>query len=144
LFTFVLENVAQDFPSIGGDISHFKLLLERLDEPHRIKFCIDTAHAFSYGYDFSSEQKCNEFVEFLDKAIGIDKICLIHLNDNIEGIGSHIDQHAKLGEGVIGLDNLKRFAMHPKLKHIPVLTEPPAVLSEELKMEFQKIVDWNK
>jgi len=34
--------------------------------------------------------------------------------------------------------------MHPKLKHIPVLTEPPAVLSEELKMEFQKIVDWNK
>jgi len=144
LFTFVLENVAQAFPSIGGDINHFKMLLERLDEPERIKFCIDTAHAFSYGYDFSSEQKCNEFVDFLDKTIGIDKICLIHLNDNVEARGSHIDQHTKLGEGVIGSENLKRFVMHPKLKHIHVLTEPPAISEEELKIEFQKIIDWNK
>ena len=60
-------------------------------------------------------------------------------------IGFHVAQRLSLeGHYVIGLDNLKRFAMHPKLKHIPVLTEPPAVLSEELKMEFQKIVDWNK
>jgi len=43
---FILENVAQKFPSIGGDFNHFKLLLERLEQPDRIKFCIDTAHAF--------------------------------------------------------------------------------------------------
>ena len=82
--------------------------------------------------------------EFLDDTISVDRIRLIHLNDSAEGIGSHLDRHTKLGEGVIGLENLKRFVMHPKLKPINVLTEPPAVSEEEMKIELQKIIDWNK
>jgi len=141
---FVLENVAQKFPSIGGDLHHFQLLLERLDEPERVQFCIDTAHAFSYGYDFSTPESCDAFVEYIDQQIGIDKICLIHLNDNIDGIGTHVDKHAKLGEGQIGLENLKRFAMHPRLRHIDLLSEPPVMPQEELKEELDIIVSWNK
>ena len=143
-FVFVLENVAQAFPVIGGDLNHFKLLLERLDEPEKIQFCIDTAHAFSYGYDFSSEKKCNEFINLIDKAIGIDKVRLIHVNDNLEGMGSHVDRHTRLGEGQIGIENLKRFAMHQKLQHIPILSEPPVIPENELKIELQKIIDWKK
>ncbi|MFC1842826.1 deoxyribonuclease IV [Candidatus Dependentiae bacterium] len=140
-FTFVLENVAQKFPAIGGDINHFRLLLEKLDNPDRVRFCIDTAHAFSYGYNIKNQE---EFIAFLDKKIGLHRLCLIHINDNREVIGSHIDRHAPLGEGKIGLEALKNFVMHPKIKHIPILSEPPVMTEEELKQEFEKIMRWHK
>ena len=143
-FIFVLENVAQKFPVIGGDIEHFRLLLEKLDNIDKIRFCIDTAHAFSYGYNLSCEKAQKKFIELIDKKIGLDKLCLIHLNDNQEPVGSHIDRHAILGEGKIGLDALKKFAMHEKLQHIPLLSEPPVMSEDELASEFKKIMSWHK
>lgn len=142
--TFVLENVAQKFPCIGGDISHFRLLLEKLDNPDKIKFCIDTAHAFSYGYNLSDFKKQDEFIDFIDAQVGLDKVCLIHLNDNIGACGSHIDTHCALGEGKIGLDALQRFAKHPKLQNIPVLLEPPIMSDEQLKKELELVESWIK
>jgi len=143
-FIFVLENVAQAFPSIGGDIEHFRLLLEKLDNTDNIRFCIDTAHAFSYGYDIAQDNSREDFIKLVDKKIGLERLCLIHLNDNEEPLGSHIDRHAIIGEGKIGLSPLKEFIMHEKLQHIPVLTEPPVVSEEELASEFEKIVSWHK
>jgi len=143
-FTFVLENVAQKFPSIGGDIDHFHLLLEKLDNVDRIRFCIDTAHAFSFGYNIVDEDEQDKFIVCLDKKIGLERICLIHLNDNQEDLGSHIDRHASIGSGKIGLEPLKRFVMHPKLRHIPILSEPPIMSEKDLEAELKKIVGWNK
>jgi len=143
-FTFVLENVAQKFPSIGGDIDHFHLLLEKLDNVDRIRFCIDTAHAFSFGYNIVDEDEQDKFIVCLDKKIGLERICLIHLNDNQEDLGSHIDRHASIGTGKIGLEPLKRFVMHPKLRHIPILSEPPIMSEKDLEAELKKIVGWNK
>ena len=142
-FVFVLENVAQKLPSIGGDINHFRLLLKKLDYADRIRFCIDTAHAFSFGYNIIDDDGQDEFIALLDEYIGLEKICLIHLNDNEEGLGSNVDRHAKLGEGKIGLEPLKRFIMHPKLKHIPVISEPPIMSEQELEAELKKMVDWH-
>lgn len=142
--TFVLENVAQKYPSIGGDINHFGLFLEKLDNPDKICFCIDTAHAFSYGYDISDDNKQDEFINLLEEKIGIDKICLIHLNDNREDLGSHVDRHQALGEGQIGAQALKRFILHPKLKDISVLSEPPDMSQDGLELELKKIIDWHK
>ena len=143
-FTFVIENVAQKFPCIGGDISHFRLLLEKLDNPDKIKFCIDTAHAFSYGYDLADFKKQDEFVDFIDSQVGLNRVCLIHLNDNIGACGSHIDTHCALGEGKIGLEALKRFAQQPKLQNIPVLLEPPMMSDEQLRKELELVRSWIK
>lgn len=143
-FIFVLENVVQKFPSLGGDINHFKLLLEKLDDAERVRFCIDTAHAFSYGYNLADVDEQEKFVKLLDKKIGLERICLIHLNDNKEDCGLRIDKHAAIGEGKIGFEALKRFVMHPKLKHIPVLSEPPSMSDDKLEEEFKKIVSWHK
>lgn len=96
---FVLENIAQSKPSVGGDIDHFRILLEKLDIPERVKFCIDTAHAHSYGYDLVSEKGQQEFLNMYDQKVGLDKLGLIHVNDNAEKAGSHFDVHAKLGGG---------------------------------------------
>ena len=143
-FVFVLENVAQSFPAIGGDLCDFKMLMEKIDKPEHIQFCIDTAHAYSFGHDLSNEKKQDKYIQYIDETVGLDRLCLIHANDTREKVGSHVDRHETIGDGNIGIEQLKRFVMHPKLKHIPLLTEPPILSDDELKAEFKKIVDWNK
>ncbi|HML19249.1 MAG TPA: TIM barrel protein, partial [Candidatus Dependentiae bacterium] len=53
--TIVLENTTHGNLSVGSDITDFKLLRAKLDYPERISFCIDTAHAYSYGYDLKEK-----------------------------------------------------------------------------------------
>ncbi len=125
----MLENTPHGNLSVGSDILDFKQLLGKLDYPEKISFCIDTSHAYSFGYDIAIDKQQDTFIDFLDNAIGIDRIKLIHLNDTKERLGSRIDRHAAVGDGIIGKAALKRFVTHTKLKHIPLLLEPP-VLSE--------------
>ena len=40
-------------------------------------------------------------------------------------LGAHKDRHAKIGEGMIGLDALVRIINHPALKHLPFYLETP-------------------
>ncbi|HSC24598.1 MAG TPA: deoxyribonuclease IV [Candidatus Babeliales bacterium] len=138
----LLENTCHANLAIGSNILDFKLLLEKLDYPERIGFCIDTAHAHSFGYDIVQEEQQDAFIDFLDATIGIERIRLIHLNDTVEGLGSHIDRHVIVGQGVIGDDALKRFVMHPKLCHIPLLMELPELSVEQELLVLEKVRSW--
>ena len=139
---FILENIAQDFPSIGGSLNDFKLFLEKIDKPEKIQFCIDTAHAYSFGYDLLGKVQIDKFVNEIEATIGIDKIALIHLNDISEKLGSNIDKHEVIGRGQIGEDFLKMFMLHERLKTIPILMEPPLMSEQDMKEEVEKVVDW--
>jgi apurinic endonuclease APN1 len=138
----LLENTCHSNLAVGSDISDFKLLLERLDRPERIGFCIDTAHAYSYGYDVASAEGQTDFINLLDKIIGIERIKLIHLNDTAEKLGSFIDRHAVIGEGSIGETALKNFALHPLLQHIPLLIESPELSVERELAVLEMIRKW--
>jgi len=137
--TIVLENTTHGNLSVGSDILDFKQVLFYLDQPEKIAFCIDTSHAYSFGYDLVSDREQDSFINFLENTIGIDRIILIHLNDSKKKLGSHVDQHAVIGEGYIGKKSLKRFILHPKLRHIPVLLELP-LLSESREHALLKEV----
>jgi len=137
--TILLENTCHGKLSIGSDISDFKYLLEKIDKPERIGFCIDTAHAYSFGYNIIDQQSQNEFIDFLDNTIGLERIQLIHLNDSAEIFGSRIDRHAVMGEGKIGLDILIQFAQHPSLQHIPLILELPELTIEEEKLVLDSL-----
>ena len=43
-----------------------------------------------------------------DRVIGLDRLKAVHLNDSMFGLGSHKDRHAKIGEGKIGFEAVKR------------------------------------
>lgn len=135
----MLENTAHGNMSVGGDLHDFGLLLEKLDHPEKVVFCVDTAHAYSYGYDIVDAAQREKFIDLLDETVGIDKVQLIHLNDTFEKLGSKMDRHQILGAGTIGLEPLKNFMMHPRLRHIPVLLELP-VMSEEQEIEMLTMV----
>jgi len=141
---FILENTAHSGMSIGGDLQDFVELLGKLNKPERISFCIDTAHAYSYGYNIVDTQGREDFIKLLDTTIGINNIALIHLNDTCEQLGSYIDKHETIGKGTIGIEPLRAFIMHEKLKEIPVLMELPVLEETEEKEMLDMVRSWHQ
>lgn len=135
----VLENTAHGNLTVGSDLTDFYELRQKLDEPDRISFCIDTSHAYAYGYDITDPKSQDDFIKLLDDTMGINNIVLIHLNDTHQKLGSCIDKHEMIGNGVIGLDALKRFVTQPKLAHVPVLLELPELSEDEEISQLQLI-----
>ena len=142
--TIVLENIAHGKMSVGGDLEDFKELLEQIDEPDRLAFCIDTAHAFAYGYDLTDEKELNQFIKKIDECIGVKRVALLHLNDSEKKCGSRIDKHAVPGQGLIGQDTLKAFMNHPQLKHASVILELPVLPEKEEEEVLKEVRSWNK
>lgn len=138
----LLENSCHGNLAIGSDINDFKVLLEKINKPERLHFCIDTAHAYSFGYNIAHIEDQEQFINVLKNTIGIERIKLIHLNDTIEQLGSRIDRHAVIGKGLIGTQALHHFAMHPRLIHIPLLLELPELSIEDELLVLNEIRKW--
>lgn len=136
----VLENTAHGNKSIGSDLDDFVVLLEKIDTPESIAFCIDTAHAHAYGYDLRQGQQQRLFDAI--KQLGIERIALIHLNDAREKQGSKVDCHKAIGAGSIGEAALQEFFRQPLLAHIPVLMELPTMTEEQELHELEKVRKW--
>ena len=139
----VMENTAHGNLSVGGDLQDFALLISLLDQPERLSFCIDTAHAHSFGYDVMSEKGQQDFIDLLASTIGIHTIELIHLNDTREVCGSKMDRHYAVGRGVLGIEGLKRFVLYPRLSTIPLLLELPEMPEEEEKNALDEVRSWH-
>ncbi len=137
----LLENCAHGNRTIGNDFNDFLALKQELDQPEKIGFCVDLAHAFSYGYQLADTEN---FVQILSTTIGLDAIKLIHFNDSAELCGSKKDHHALPGHGLIGKDTLKSVVNHPTLAHIPLIIEPPHAHSSKntLKSLLEEFNTW--
>jgi deoxyribonuclease-4 len=140
--TLMLENSCHGNLAIGSDITDFHQLLEKIDKPERINFCIDTAHAYSFGYDIADIAEQEKFITLLQTTIGIERIKLIHLNDTVERLGSRIDRHVIPGQGSIGKEALQHFVMHPQLQHIPLLLELPEMCVEDELIVLNDVRGW--
>ncbi len=140
----LLENAAHASYTIGGEITDFVYISEKLRKPERLQLCIDTAHAYVRGYDIAHEEGRLQFFDLLEKSVGFDRVALIHLNDTREKLGSYIDQHEVVGRGVIGTEALKKFMMHPAIKHVPIIMEPPPMKEDEEMKIYREVVGWNE
>ena len=134
----LIENSPHGGSSYGGNLQDFKLLLEHVEHKDKVGFCIDTAHAHAYGYDIVNE--FDEFMEELDQTVGFSRVKILHLNDTLEKRKSKIDKHGLLGEGLIGIECLKKFVQFKKLEHAGVILELPKV-TEEQSIEALRIVN---
>ena len=140
--TILLENTAHGGKNIGSNLHDFKILLDQIDLPEKLQFCIDTSHAYAYGYDLASEDGLEQFINILEETVTLKKIALIHLNDTTEKLGAKIDKHELPGYGHIGKESLKKFIQHPALRDIPIIMELPK-LDElaEIKI-IQEVKNW--
>lgn len=137
----ILENTAHAGLSIGGDLHDFYYLRERLEHPEKVAFCIDTSHAHSYGYDILTPEGQFQFLELVDKTMGLKNIAIIHLNDTKQVKGSRIDRHEKIGDGLLA-DILQPFLAHESLKSLPIILELPVSFPEEEEKMLQMVRNW--
>jgi len=141
---FLLENTAYGQRAIGSAIEDFHLLLTKLDQPDRIGFCVDTVHAHVAGYDIVSEEGYGQFIDLLEKTVGLERVKLIHLNETCEERSSYTDIHCCIGEkqAVLGEASLKRFIRDKRFESIPILTELPVISEEDERRILGRINTW--
>ncbi|HSW74206.1 MAG TPA: TIM barrel protein, partial [Candidatus Limnocylindria bacterium] len=114
-----------------------------LNHPEKIAYCIDTAHAYAYGYNLVDVTEREACIALLDTTLGIENIVLIHLNDTYEKLGSKLDKHQTLGQGSLGETALRAFSFHERLHAIPLLMELPVVSQEEEERNLALVRGWH-
>ncbi|MCE7898329.1 MAG: hypothetical protein DPW11_03925 [bacterium] len=121
----LLENSAGQKGKIGS-LTELADILNSINSP-RLKVCLDTAHAFEAGYNFTTNQGLELWLKEIESTIGFEKIELLHLNDSKTPLGSGRDNHQNIGDGYIGSEGVKRLINHPKLAHLPLILEVPGI-----------------
>jgi len=115
----ILENSAGQSGSIGSDLGQLGSIIGRVGDHSKIGVCLDTQHLFAAGIDLQKS------LNIFDRQIGLKYLTVLHINDSETAFGSHIDRHANLGEGKIGLDNLRQLLADPRIAAIPLILEVP-------------------
>lgn len=119
---FIIENAGSR--KIGLTLDEIGFIIKNLHH-ERVKVCLDTAHLHAAGYDLSTEEKLNNFVQEFDEKIGLERIELFHLNDSKARLGSFLDRHENIGEGYVGVEVFKNILQHPYLSTKPFVIETP-------------------
>jgi deoxyribonuclease-4 len=121
----LLENSTAKKKLWGTRIENFEAILSYVKEEALIGICFDTAHAFSAGYDIRTAEGLNETIDRIEHLVGKNKIKLFHINDSKGDLGSGIDHHDHIGQGLIGIDCFRELMQNRKYENIPMILETP-------------------
>lgn len=123
--TAVIENTAGQGSNLGFAFEHLAYLIERVEDKSRVGVCIDTCHAFAAGYDLRTAEACDKTFAELESVIGFEYLKGMHLNDAMKILGSHVDRHMPLGEGMIGMECFRYIMQDARFDGIPLILETP-------------------
>ncbi len=127
----LLENTAGQGTELGYTFSQLQKIINGINESGRIGVCFDTAHAFEAGYDLSTERGLEQTLNEFEHSVGLEKLCLLHLNDSKTPLGSRADRHWHIGEGCIGRNGFWHIVNHPLLSTLPGIMETPRKTDRE-------------
>lgn len=134
--TAVIENTSGQGSNLGYTFEQIRYIIDNVDDKTRVGVCIDTCHAFSAGYDISTPEAFADTFSHFDKLIGFKYLKGIHLNDTKKGLGSRVDRHENIGDGILGLEPFRLIMADPRFNGIPLILETPddTRWAEEIKM----------
>jgi deoxyribonuclease-4 len=114
----LLENTAGQGSSIGGDLKDLCALVNYIESP-RVGICFDTCHAYAAGYDIRTEKGIVETLKLIHEESGKLKLQCFHMNDSKGSLGSHVDRHAHVGKGELGLEAFRHIInAYPKIPKV--------------------------
>jgi deoxyribonuclease IV len=120
----LMENSAGAGGTIGRSLDELVVLFDALGGHPRLGICLDSCHLYVSGVDVTDAAVLDGLLDDLDSRIGLDRLRALHANDAKAPLGSNRDRHDNILEGLMG-EGLGPFLAHPKLQHLPVLTEVP-------------------
>ena len=128
-----LETSACRGSEMGCSLEQLSTIWEGIKHSNRssvkkVGFVIDTAHLFSSGYDISTLSGVTEYIKQFDRLIGLNHVCVFHINDSKYKLGAKRDEHISIGYGNIfntdsGMKSLKYIKSLCIKKNIPMILE---------------------
>jgi deoxyribonuclease-4 len=131
--TVLLENTAGAGCHIGSRFEELRDIRRLANEVTSlpIGYCLDTCHLFAAGFDISSPEGLRDTMSTADQVLGMANVHVIHANDSKAPLGSHVDRHAKIGQGLIGQEPFRRLLAHPKLRTKAFISETPVEAQDD-------------
>ncbi|MCI8327604.1 MAG: deoxyribonuclease IV [Lachnospiraceae bacterium] len=139
--TVLLETMSGKGSEVGKTFEELREILDLVTLKTKLGVCLDTCHVWDGGYDIVNH--LDEVLDEFDHVIGLAKLKAIHFNDSLNPCGSHKDRHAKIGEGCIGKEAMRKIAVHEKLIHLPFILETPND-DEGYAREIALVKTWRK
>ena len=120
----LMENSAGAGGTLGRSLDELVALFEACGRHERLGVCLDSCHLWVSGYDVTDRKALDALVGELDSRIGVDRLRALHVNDAQAPLGSNLDRHANMLEGVMG-EGLGTFLAHPAFQELPAVMEVP-------------------
>ena len=121
----LLENTAGTKNSMGSSFEDIKEILDRVEEKSRSAVCFDTCHAFAAGYDMRDAESVDKTVAELRRTVGLDSLKVVHANDSVGQLASHLDRHEHIGMGHIGKQGFSAILHNDVFRRLPLILETP-------------------
>ena len=121
----VLEITAGQGSNVGYSFDHLRYIIDRIEDKSRIGVCIDTAHAYSAGYELKTAEGFEQVFKEFEEKIGFRYLSGMHINDSKKEFRSRVDRHESLGKGTIEWDLFTRIMKDPRFNHMPLILETP-------------------
>ena len=135
--TVLIESDAGSGTKLGGSFEEIAGVLDRCDLD--LDVCLDTAHMFAAGYDLSTAEGVEETFEEFDEAVGLEHLECVHLNDSKHACGTNKDEHAHIGEGLIGEEGMRAFINHGAVEGLPLVLETPTEEGKSYAWNIERV-----
>jgi len=123
--TAVLEITAGQGSNVGYSFEHLRFIIDNIEDKSRIGVCIDTAHAYSAGYELKTAGGFDEVFSKFDEIIGFKYLRGMHINDSKKEFQSRVDRHESLGKGTLEWDLFTRIIKDARFNEMPLILETP-------------------
>jgi deoxyribonuclease-4 len=124
-FKILIENTAGAEFSLGGKLEQVAELVECLKACAPVAVCLDTCHVHVAGYDIVSADGYIETMKLVESTVGFDAVKVWHCNDAKAAMGSKLDRHEHIGEGMIGAEAFRRLLHDERFAHAAFIAETP-------------------
>jgi len=127
----LIETTAGQGSYVGSRFEEIAEIIRGVEDDERVGVCYDTCHTFAAGYDIRDEAAYEKtFAEF-DDVLGPDRLKAFHLNDSLKGLGSNVDRHEQIGDGMLGPEAFRLLVNDPRFENVPGFLETPPLPSGE-------------
>lgn len=123
--SLLLENTAGERGDITSSMQALADIIDRCHGDGIGGICVDTCHAFSSGYDLTTDRGVEKLFSEIDMHIGIGRLKLIHVNDSKRPLGAGVDRHEHIGRGFIGHGGFERIFSDRRIAQVPLILETP-------------------
>jgi deoxyribonuclease-4 len=126
----LVEATAGGGQSLAATVEELGEYLDNLDRHPKVGICLDTCHAFAAGHNLAEPGGVRTTLTRLVKAVGRDRLKLVHVNDSKDPCGSNRDNHERVGRGQIGAEAFAELFRHPATRGVPLILETPGKAPE--------------